>query len=361
MKNSFTPLDGGSIRRILVVKPSSLGDIIHLFPALELLKRYCPGATLDFVVNPEFAPLLDFSPFPVRRVIVFERRKLGKAKSMLPELLALRRKLRQEKYDLAIDFQGLLRSALCVKLSRAQVTVGFAKPREKAALLAYKIRVPLSATHAIDRQLEMVGKLFGSSLRIELPPAPKLSGVLPHPLPAKDLILLFPGARWASKSFPLPLFAEIVELVHKALPDYTFVISGNKSDAALALELIELLPNGFPLVDLTGRTTLREVFMLTSRCDAVISNDSGPLHIGAFMRKNCFSFYGPTDPERTGPWYESCRVYRNNDAPCLNCMLRRCPKKETLCHRIPAVTVAGDIIAALKNKKNSFGADGIAI
>ena len=150
-------------------------------------------------------------------------------------------------------------------------------------------------------------------------------------------------------------------MVHKALPEYTFITAGSKSDAALALELIEQLPNGFPLVDLTGRTSLRDVFMITSRCDAVISNDSGPLHIGAFLRKNCFAFYGPTDPDRTGPWYETCRVYRNAEAPCLNCMLRRCPKKVTLCHNIPAALVAGDIVAALKTKKKSFGAVGTAI
>ena len=71
-------------QRILVIKPSSFGDIIHLFPALALLKRQYPEAVLDFVVNPEFVPLLDFSPFPVERIILFERRKLGKISTFFP-------------------------------------------------------------------------------------------------------------------------------------------------------------------------------------------------------------------------------------------------------------------------------------
>lgn len=349
MTNKTSPqLDGGSIRRILVVKPSSLGDIVHLFPALDLLKRYCPNSTLDFVVNPEFAPLLDFSPFPVRRTIIFERRKLGKARSMLPELLSLRRKLRQEKYDLAIDFQGLLRSALCVRLSRAKIVAGYAEPREKAAQLGYNLKISTKALHAVDRQLEMVNRIFGGTLDLALPPVPKFTGPLPPALPPEKLILLFPGARWQSKAFPLELFAGVITLVHKALPEYTFVAAGSKADSVLAEKLLELLPNGFPLVDMSGRTSLREVFLLAARCDALISNDSGPLHIGAFLRKHTFSFYGPTDPDRTGPWYEQSRVYRNGECSCLNCMLRRCPKKETICHHIPAAPVAADIIATLK-------------
>ena len=88
--------------RILVIKPSSFGDIIHLFPALGLLKKVLPDAVMDFVVNPEFAPLLDFSPFPVDRRIIFERRKLASA-GFLKELFALRRELRKEKYDAVIE------------------------------------------------------------------------------------------------------------------------------------------------------------------------------------------------------------------------------------------------------------------
>jgi ADP-heptose:LPS heptosyltransferase len=141
------------VRRILVIKPSSFGDIVHLFPALGLLKRQYPDALLDFVVNPEFVSLLEFSPFPVDRTIIFERRKLGKLSTFFPALSDLLSELRREKYDLIIDFQGLFRSGLCTFFSRGKVRAGFAAPREKAAAIFYnrKIAVPLS--HAVKRNV----------------------------------------------------------------------------------------------------------------------------------------------------------------------------------------------------------------
>lgn len=105
--------------QILVIKPSSFGDIVHLFPALALMRKKFPEAELDFVVNPEFASLLDFSPFPVRRKIIFERKKLSSLR-FLPELLALRRNLRKVHYDITIDFQGLFRSGYVAHLSGAR-------------------------------------------------------------------------------------------------------------------------------------------------------------------------------------------------------------------------------------------------
>ena len=98
-----------NIQQILVIKPSSLGDILHVFPALQLLKNAYPEAQLDFLVNPEFAQLLDFSPFPVRNKIIFQRKKMAAVKTALPEFFKLLRTLRKKHYDLVIDFQGLLR------------------------------------------------------------------------------------------------------------------------------------------------------------------------------------------------------------------------------------------------------------
>ncbi len=353
---SQLPLDPNSIRQILVVKPSSLGDILHLFPALEKLHRLCPTAALDFVVNPEFSPLLDYSPFPVRRRIIFERAKLGRAASMLPELLQLRRQLRKEKYDLAIDFQGLLRSAICARISRAKLIVGIASPREKAAKLCYHRSVRIDATHAIDRQVELVGKIFGEESFPADIPMPTISAALPGILPNQRLVTLLPGARWPSKRFPTELFAAICEELHRDFPLYNFVISGGKGDAALAQELIEQLPNGFPLINLVGKTSLPQLFALLARSDAVLSNDSGPLHIAAFLRRPCFAFYGSTDPDRTGPWYPEARVYRNDKLACLGCRRRECPDRSLRCHHLSATEIAAEVAQVLQKTAQNQGA-----
>lgn len=345
--NQQIPLDTRDIRQILVVKPSSLGDIMHLFPALAKLRKLCPTAELDFVVNPEFSPLLDYSPFPVRRRIIFERKKLGRAISMLPEFLHLCRQLRREKYDLAIDFQGLLRSAICARISRAKLIVGIANPREKAAKLCYHRTVSITSRHAIDRHIELVNRLFGDDTPTPEIPVPATPAPLPTGLPTEKLIVLLPGARWSSKRFPAELFAVICEKLHRDFPLYNFVLSGAPDDAKLAQELVEQLPNGFPLINLIGKTTLPQLFALLAQSDAVLSNDSGPLHIAAFLRRPCFAFYGSTDPDRTGPWYPQAKVYRNRELDCLGCLHRECPDRSLRCHILPAMEIAADIAQVL--------------
>ena len=120
------------VKRILVIKPSSLGDILHVFPALAELRIHCPEATLDFLIHPAFADILDYSPFPVSERILFERKRMGRVSTMVPEFLKLVRELRRKKYDLVIDFQGLTRSALFASLTRGGPVVGFAQTRETA-------------------------------------------------------------------------------------------------------------------------------------------------------------------------------------------------------------------------------------
>ena len=111
------------VKRILVIKPSSLGDILHVFPALAELRIHCPEATLDFLIHPAFADILDYSPFPVSERILFERKRMGRVSTMVPEFLKLARELRRKEYDLVIDFQGLTRSALFASLTRDRKSV----------------------------------------------------------------------------------------------------------------------------------------------------------------------------------------------------------------------------------------------
>ena len=210
------------IHRVLVVKPSSLGDILHIFPALEAIHRVCPAAKLDFLIAPAFAPLLRYSPWPVERTILFERRRLGALFSCVPETLRLIRNLRRERYDLVIDFQGLLRSAFFAAWARSPIHAGFAAPRERAAAWFYsrRIGVPAAASHAVERALALARGLFPEAgERIpepELPVDPdglaEIAG-LPEPV-----IALLPGARWESKTFPASLFAAVAEAVQCGCP-----------------------------------------------------------------------------------------------------------------------------------------------
>ncbi|MCQ2379430.1 MAG: glycosyltransferase family 9 protein [Victivallaceae bacterium] len=342
------PCDAASFRRILVIKPSSLGDILHVFPALSLLRGKCPESQLDFVVNPELEPLLDLSPFPVSHRILFQRRKLGKLASLPSELWKLCGELRREKYDIAIDFQGLMRSAFCAWASGAKIIAGPAAPREKTARIFYNLPVKTVAIQAIERNIEIVNQIFGETSAAPRSVPTIAERDLPFAIPRKRYITVLPGARWASKTFPPELFSEVMRLVLCSHGDVGFVIAGTSGDGAAAAAIRTALPQNFPLVDATGRTDIPQLASLLAHSAAVLSNDSGPLHLAAYLKTPTFSFYGPTDPLRTGPWYPEAKVYTVDALPCLCCLKRTCPGGTNACHRIGAAIVAADISAALE-------------
>lgn len=317
------------IERILIIKPSSFGDIIHLFPALQLLKERLPGVTADFLVHPAFAPLLDFSPLPIRRKILFERAALGKVATFGKAAIALLRELRQEKYDLVIDYQGLFRSGLCTGLSRAKCKAGAAVPREKSAGWFYNRRVITPAAHAVERYVRMTETLFhwekGDVPVPELPPSAAGTAELPA-LPPRYIVLL-PGTRWESKRFPPALFRAIADELHRRDHGLSFVAAGSRNEAAIAGEI------GGNVINLAGKTTLPGLIELLRGSCGVIGNDSGPLHAAAALQKPVFGFYGPTDPALTGPWGSTAMALSTN-AGCNGCLKRVCPLPETLCHQL---------------------------
>ena len=131
-KSKLSDIRPGSAKRILIVKPSSLGDIFHVFPAVARLHELCPDAKFDWLIHPAFMEALDFAPVPVDRKIIFRRRELGKLTTAVPAFVELVQELRQYPYDYVFDFQGLFRSALFSRIARGKV-VGFARPRESVA------------------------------------------------------------------------------------------------------------------------------------------------------------------------------------------------------------------------------------
>lgn len=330
--------------RVLIIKPSSLGDILHLFPALELLKNFNPTIVADFVINPEFSPLLDYSPLKINKRIYFERKKLGKITTCIPEFFKLIKNLRAEKYDIVIDFQGLLRSAFISSLVRTRHGVaGFANPREHMATYFYSRRVVVPVEHAVKRNARIVHALTATVTDIPIPQLPSYKEHIPANLPEKYIVLL-PGARWASKCFPTKLFADIAKLVSDKLPNYSFVVAGAQGDYGRAEQIKNYLPEKFPVLNYCGKTSMQGLFELLNGASACVCNDSGPLHIASMLSKKVYAFYGSTRPELTGPWGEA-RVYQTMDN-CLGCLKRECPYSLE-CHNIAPELVANDILEDL--------------
>ncbi len=339
------------VRRILVVKPSSLGDILHTFPAVELLRRRFPEAELDWLVHPAFAGTLKFSPFPVRRAIFFRRRELGNLRQLPREFLRLTQELRREKYDLIIDFQGLMRSAIFGFLARGPRPVGFAAPRERSARLLYgDVRSIPMEQHAVERNVALVNSLLGTADPVPqaiLPPGAALPE-LPAVLAGKTLIGVVPGARWETKCFAPELFAGVIRKLHELRPDCAFVIIGAGDDAVAARAIME--QTGEYVVSLVGKTGIEEMIELMRHLALVLSNDSGPVHAAAAQGTPVVGFFGPTRPELTGPYGAGHRIFQL-DLACSKCMKRHCPRLdaggETPCHRLDAGAVAAAAAAML--------------
>ncbi len=340
------------IERVLVIKPSSLGDIFHVFPALELLRRRFPEAELDFLVHPAFAEILDYSPWPVRHKILFERKRLGRLSSVLPEFVKLTRALRERRYDLVIDFQGLTRSALFARLARrGGPVVGFAAPREKAARFGYTLRLPVAPGHAVERNVGLVNHLLGTDDApplTELPLNPVFAReakrlLAEERLPAekRPLAVLLPGARWPSKCFPPRLFAESVREFHKLRPEFRFAVVGAAGDRKPEEEILRLAGPDIPFIPLAGKTSLGTMVEVLRHAEVVLSNDSGPIHAAAALGRPIVGLFGPTSPERTGPYGGGHRIL-TADLDCLECLKRDCPGHgESLpCHRLRADAVA---------------------
>ena len=317
--------------KILVIKPSSLGDIVHLFPALELLKREFPGKELDFAVHPAFAGILDLSPFPVRKKIIFDRKKLSSPATFFSSSRSLLRELRYEEYDLVIDFQGLFRSGFLSGISRSCITAGFTHPREKSAALFYNRKIDVEMEqHAVSRYAELVNKLCDPKFPVPEVKLPIQTRGLPK-LPEHFMVIV-PCARWESKTFPPRLFADIATEALKHAPGTGVVIAGGKGDSLAAAEIMKFLPDA---VDLTGKTSLVQLVSVTALSDSVLTNDSGPMHIAALANTRVFALFGPTLPELTGPYGTEHLIFKNEGLPCSGCMKRFCPKgKEQPCHDI---------------------------
>ncbi|MEA4862003.1 MAG: glycosyltransferase family 9 protein [Victivallaceae bacterium] len=344
------------VRRILIIKPSSMGDIMHTFRAVQLLSECYPKAVFDWLINPEFEELLSYSPVTIADVVLFNRRVIAKPVHFFPELFMLLRGLRRYRYDLVVDFQGLLRSALLTFASRHRHSCGFADPRESAARHWYHrlVKVSPECVHAEDRNLALAGYYCDHhSLQrpFQLPHNQRnmnrADRKLEHrriPLDA-ELVAIFPGARWPSKTFPAQLFADVINRIHQARPELVFLIMGSMAENAAASAVRKL--TGSHAHNFAGTTRVGEMVELIRKSSLVISNDSGPLHIAATMGVPSLGFFGATDPAKTGPKGNAIKVFERQ-VPCLHCMKRDCSEASELCFQLPVDEIVASALAMLK-------------
>ena len=326
------------MKKFLIVKPSSLGDILHAFPAVSFLASREPDSRISWLVNPAFAGLLEYLPCVNGEILPFDRRGLGKVSTFSKAFFPLLRRLREEKYDAVIDMQGLLRSAFFGRIPRAPEYCGYAETKEKAARLFYTrtLSWPESAVHAVDRNCSAMADFLGYDravsgdyhapvIKSHRESAAKLfpDGVFPE-----KLFAVAPGARWMTKQWPPEFFASVIRGVSERVPGAEFALLGAASDSG-AGGAISNLVRGTVTHDLCGRTSTGELFEIIRASKCLVSNDSGPMHIAPLTGTPVVAFFGPTSPDLTGPYTENKYIVRP-ELGCICCFRRYCD--DMACH-----------------------------
>src|SRR5579871_1539251 len=282
-------------RRMLIVRLGAMGDIIHALPAVASLKHSFPASVLTWVVEPRWAPLLEENPFVDR--LLFLRRE-GPA-----GLLDTWREIRSCRYEFAVDFQGLLKSALVASAARPERIFGFhqSQVRERAAALFYSNKTVSRAAHVVDRNLDLAAAAGAANAVHKFPLPP---GRPESPLPPGDFVLASPLAGWRAKQWPLENYQALGRLLQRDL-GVPLVLDGPDSAQSMFRAVDDAVPHSSGLAGL---------IYATRRAAAVVGVDSGPLHVAAALAKPGVAIYGPTDPARNGPYGDSLQVLRCPDA-----------------------------------------------
>jgi heptosyltransferase-1 len=315
--------------KILILKPSSLGDVVHALPVLRLLKLHFGDSEIFWWLESSLVPLLADDP-DLAGIFSFQRRSWS-SPGRWPQVFAGIRAMRRERFDWAIDLQGLARSGLFTWLANAELSVGLDNAREGAregARLYYDLLTPRAApgTHAVDRYLAVLPQL-GVPVHQQfqwLPERPQVAAIVREkwrPDSARWIALL-PGARWDNKRWPVENFADLAGRVGSLASELKFAILGGADDRALGHAIAEANPGR--CLDLTGQTTLPEMIEWLRLSELVITNDTGPMHIAAALRKRVIALFGPTDPAGTGPYGQRQNVLQHTALPCVPCMRGHC-------------------------------------
>ena len=301
-----------ALKNILLIKPSSLGDIVLALPALSALNNSFPDARISWLVRPEFAPLLQNHP-SLTDVIIFDRRFLGRAyynPKAFAALLSLIRRLRHNKFDAVFDFQGLFRTASLAWLTGCKKRFGMTAAREFANIFyTHKIPQDGDCIHLVDYYLKMVQVAGASDTDVEfvLPHSPKAVNTITellnnHSVTPDNYAVFIPSSTHSDKCWPLERFAALADKISSRF-GLSIVVTGTPFEKGAVENLKDKA--GVPLTNLAGRTNLAELIALLKTARLVVSNDTGPGHIAAALGVPLVMIFGRSNPARVAPYRRS--------------------------------------------------------
>ena len=348
------------IERLLIVRLSAMGDVIHALPAVQALRRAFPQAHMGWLIEERWAELLCAPGSPRRgrrsalRPLVDEVHAVnlkawGRSAfsiSTLQRAATVWNDVRDAGYDAAVDLQGAMRSALLARLSKARVVYGAAEPREAPASLWYTRKVVACGGHVIEQNLSVARAVVGHGMK---PSAAEI----PHDFPCdfeaekrieqdlaqhkiRDFAILNPGAGWGAKRWPAERYGEVARRLAEA-GIWPLVNYGPGEEDLFRAVFAASRDRARP-----ANGTITELIALTRRARLFIGGDTGPLHLAAALRVPIVAIYGPTDPARNGPYGTRGIVLRSEES--LTTHARRATADEGL------LTIGTDAVMAAANQ-----------
>lgn len=368
--------------KILIIKLSSIGDVVHTLPALYALRNAYPSAKIGWLVEEDASNILIGHPLLND---VFTIKKRGWFRDFRGTY-NVAKNIRALDYDIVLDFQGLFKSGIWVFLSNGKRRIGFDKSREMSYIFLNEKLPPYDPDkHAVERYLDLVKYLGINPVRslhnnIESNKSANQSGNLdtetsngvkydsinfPIPLTENEkkkvygllktsgiregtsFVVVNPMARWESKLWDTKKFAGLCNEIMDKFACRVVIVGASYSEKN---KEIAFLTNN-RIIDLTGETTLRELAYLMSLSSVVITVDSGPMHIAAAMGVPVIAIFGPTAPWRTGPYGKTHSIVRK-ELPCSPCFSRVCKGKDNICMKeIEVRDVLDEVRMQLQNSK----------
>jgi heptosyltransferase I len=310
-------------RRVLIVRIGAMGDVLHAMPAAAALRQAHPEWEIGWVVEPRWLPLLRAGDSSERgpqmplvdRVYLAATRKWKRepfSGKTLEAIRSLRDGLRQERFDVCVDMQGAIRSAVIGKFAAAGNFVGPAEPRERQAAWLYGERVRTVTRHVVEQGCELLGAAVGQrlapgdvTLPVDVAAENHCEALLSRLAHQGRFALIAASAGWGAKQWPADRYGAVAKELSDA--GYGVLVNAASNDDVLAQRVVET--SGARAV--TVHASLAQLIALTRRASVVIAGDTGPLHLAAALGRPVVGIYGPTDPARNGPYGAPARVLRH--------------------------------------------------
>lgn len=346
--------------KILIIKLSAIGDVIHTLPALNALRKFYPAAQITWIIEQAAFPLIIGHP-SIDRIILSQRKKWKKdlfdpltRKKALKEIYKFIKEIRDTRYDIVIDFHQLIKSGLLVWLAKGDRKIGFdrgmAHMEESQIFLNEKIPPVSMELHALKRNLMLLEAIGIPSGKIEYQISIKQSDkdharrlVLENRI-QDSFVVLNPVAQWDSKLWMNHKWAQLADALIK---DYNIpvIFTGSADDYFLIEKIREMMEE--KAANLAGKTSLKSLAALYRMAKIIITTDTGPMHLAAAIETPVIALFGPTAPWRTGPFGLMHKIIRKK-MPCSPCFKRTCPYGHHNCMK----SISVDDVRVLISKLN---------